>query len=131
MLAEGSMDTFKVYYEEFKVRGLDLVEKVRTLVHESNVRRIIIKDDSGNTFMEIPLSVATISAMLMPLLAALGAIAALVADFTIVLERVEKTAPAATAAPPEAPAPPAEPAAAAPGEAPAAAPSEPRETPAA
>ena len=89
------MPSFKVYYEEFKIRGKDLVEKVRELVHESNVRRIIIKDEKGNTFMEIPLSVATLGAMFMPLFAALGAIAALVADFTIVLERVEEVKPAA------------------------------------
>jgi hypothetical protein len=95
------MPSFKVYYEEFKIRGKDLVEKVRELVHESNVRRIIIKDEKGNTFMEIPLSVATLGAMFMPLFAALGAIAALVADFTIVLERVEEEKPAA----PEEPAP--------------------------
>ncbi len=88
------MEPFKVYYEEFKVRGKDMVEKVRGFVHEGNVRRIILKDDKGNTFMEIPLSVATVSALFMPLLAALGAIAALVADFTIVLERVEEAKPA-------------------------------------
>jgi len=89
------MESFRVYYEEFKIRGRDLVEKVREIVHESNVRRIIIKDDKGNTYMEIPLSVATIGAMLLPLVAALGAIAALVADFTIVLERVSEPEAAA------------------------------------
>ena len=94
------METFKVYYEEVKVRGKDMVEKVRSVVHESNVRRIILKDDKGNTFMEIPLSVATVSALFMPLLAALGAIAALVADFTIVLERVEEVPPDPPAEPP-------------------------------
>jgi len=102
------MPSFKVYYEEFRIRGRDLVEKVRELVHESNIRRIIIKDEKGNTFMEIPLSVATLGAMFMPLFAALGAIAALVADFTIVLERVEEEKPAAPAepSPPPAGAPP-------------------------
>jgi hypothetical protein len=95
------MESFRVYYQEFQVRGRDLVDKVREMVHESNVRRIIIKDDKGNTFMEIPLSVATIGALFAPLLAAVGAIAALVADFTIVLERVE-----AQPAPPPADAPP-------------------------
>ena len=88
------METFRVSYEEIKVRGKDMVEKMRGLVHESNVRRIILKDDKGNTFMEIPLSVATVGVVFMPLLAALGAIAALVADFTIVLERVEEVKPA-------------------------------------
>jgi hypothetical protein len=108
----------KVYYEEFQVRSRDLVDKVRELVHESNIRRIIIKDDKGNTFMEIPLSVATIGALFAPLLAAIGAIAALVADFTIVLERVEEEKPpaeppaaAADAPPPAPPTPPETPAA--------------------
>jgi len=103
------MPSFRVYYEEFRIRGKDLVEKMRELVHESNVRRIIIKDEKGNTFMEIPLSVATLGAILLPLFAALGAIAALVADFTIVLERVEEEkagAAAATEPPKEAPGPP-------------------------
>jgi hypothetical protein len=110
------MDSFKVYYEEFRVRSRDLVDKIRELVHESNIRRIIIKDDQGNTFMEIPLSVATIGALFAPLLAAIGAIAALVADFTIVLERVEEVkspdaAPGSEGKPPDAaPAPEAEPA---------------------
>lgn len=89
------MDALKVYYEEFRVRSRDLVDKVRELVHESNIRRIIIKDDKGNTFMEIPLSVATLGALFAPLLAAVGAVAALVADFTIVLERIEEDKPAA------------------------------------
>jgi hypothetical protein len=106
------MDSFKVYYEEFRVRSRDLVDKVRELVHESNIRRIIIKDDKGNTFMEIPLSVATLGALFAPLLAAIGAIAALVADFTIVLERVEEVKHESTV-PPETPATP-EPAATAP-----------------
>jgi hypothetical protein len=88
------MESFKVYYEEFKVRGMDLVEKIRSLVHESNVRRIIIKDGKGNTFMEIPLSVATLGALFAPLLAAMGTLAALVADFTIVIERTHPAEPA-------------------------------------
>src|SRR6059058_4485298 len=95
MLPRHFMDPFRVYYEEFKIRGKDLVEQIKAFVHESNVRRIIIKDDKGNTFMEIPLSVATIGALLVPLLAAVGTIAALVADFTIVLERVEPEKPSA------------------------------------
>jgi hypothetical protein len=104
------MPSFRVYYEEVRVRGKDLVEKVRSLVHESNVRRIIIKDEKGNTFMEIPLSVATVGAVFMPLIAAVGAIAALVADFTIVLERVEEQGGASAEEPksPE-PVPPSEP----------------------
>ena len=75
------------WYEEIKIFGRDLVDTVRRLVHESNVRRIIIKDDKGNTFLEIPLSIATIGVIAMPVLAGLGALAAMVASFTLVVER--------------------------------------------
>jgi hypothetical protein len=79
-------------YEEFKVRAKDLVARVQELVHEGNVRRVIIKDDQGVTFMEIPLSVATVSVILAPVLAAVGALAALLSNFTLVVERAERGA---------------------------------------
>jgi uncharacterized protein DUF4342 len=75
------------FYEEFKVRGKDLVDKIKSLVHEGNVRRIILKDEKGQTFLEIPLTVAALGAIAAPVLAGLGAIAALVANFTLVVER--------------------------------------------
>jgi hypothetical protein len=77
------------FVEEVQVLGRDLVDKVRSLIHEGNVQRIIIKDVHGNTFVEIPVSVAAIGVILAPVLAALGAISALVAKFTIVVERAE------------------------------------------
>ena len=80
----------KTFFEEMKVMGRDLVEKVKALVHEGNVRRIILKDEKGQTFLEIPLSVAAVGVIAVPLLAALGAIAALVANFTLVVERVKE-----------------------------------------
>jgi hypothetical protein len=83
---------FRTQYEEFKVQAKDLVEKVKTLVHEGNVRRIIIKDDKGNTFIEIPLTIGVVTALAVPVLAGLGAIAALVANFTIGVERAEAVA---------------------------------------
>lgn len=89
------MADFKVVYEEFKVRGKELVDKVNELIREGNVRRIIVKDEAGNTFVEIPLSVATIGAIAAPVLAGLGAIAALIANFTIVVEKVQEKPPAA------------------------------------
>jgi hypothetical protein len=91
---------FKTHYEEFKVQAKDLVDKVHSLVHEGNVRRIIIKDDKGNTFIEIPLTIGVVTALALPVLAGLGAIAALVANFTIGVERatpVEKDKDAAAA----------------------------------
>ena len=78
------------FYEEFKVKGKDLVDKVKALVHEGNVRRIILKDEKGQTFLEIPLSIAAVGVLAAPLVAALGALAALVANFTLVVERAEE-----------------------------------------
>jgi len=75
------------FYEEFKIKGQDLVDKVKSILHEGNVRRIILKDEKGQTFLEIPLTVAAVGALAAPLLAAVGAIAALVANFTLVVER--------------------------------------------
>ena len=62
----SGMDTFGQMFEQFKVQGRDLAEKVRELVHEGNVRRIIIKDEAGHTYMEIPLTVATVGIVLAP-----------------------------------------------------------------
>jgi repressor of nif and glnA expression len=75
------------FYEEFKIKGQDLVDKVKSILHEGNVRRIILKDEKGHTFLEIPLSVAAVGVVAAPLLAGLGAIAALVSNFTLVVER--------------------------------------------
>jgi hypothetical protein len=77
------------FVEEVQVFGRDLVEKVRALIHEGNVQRIIIKDEHGNTFVEIPVTVAAVGAVLAPVLAAVAAISALVAKFTIVVQRAE------------------------------------------
>ncbi len=81
------MDTFDQVYEQFKVHGQDLVEKIRELIHEGNVRRIIIKDEKGHVFMEIPLTVAAVGVILAPVLAAVAAIAAAVSHFDVVVER--------------------------------------------
>ena len=85
----------KTFFEEMKVMGRDLVDKVKSLVHEGNVRRIILKDEKGQTFLELPLSVAAVGVLAVPVLAGLGAIAALVANFTVVVERVKEDPPAA------------------------------------
>jgi hypothetical protein len=64
------------------------VAKVKELVHEGNIRRIIIKNEEGKTLIEIPLTLGVVGAVLLPVLAAVGAIVALVADCTIVVEKV-------------------------------------------
>jgi len=81
--ADLIMEQIRVVYEEFKVFGKELVDKVGQLIHAGNVRRIILKDDKGNTFMEIPLTVATVGAIAAPVLAGLGTIAALIAKTII------------------------------------------------
>jgi hypothetical protein len=82
--------------EEFQVLGRDLVDKVKALIHEGNVRRIIIKDDAGHTFIEIPVTVAAVGAVLAPVLAAVAALSVLVAKFTVVVERRGDTRPPST-----------------------------------
>ena len=87
------------FIEEVEVLGRDLVEKIRALIHEGNVQRIIIKDEHGHTFIEIPVTFAAIGAIAAPVLAAVGAISAIVAKFTIVVERVEPNTSADAAGP--------------------------------
>ncbi|HOY31138.1 MAG TPA: DUF4342 domain-containing protein [Bacteroidales bacterium] len=70
---------------EFKVKGEKLLEIIKQLIHEGNIRRIIIKDDKERVFMEIPLTIGFVGAALLPVLAAVGALAAMVNDFTIVV----------------------------------------------
>ena len=81
------MDKFEQVFENIKVHGKDLADKIRDLIHEGNVRRIIVKDEHGHTYLEIPLTVASIGVIAAPVVAAVGAVAALVAKFDIVVER--------------------------------------------
>ncbi len=74
---------------EFKVKGEELLGKIREIVHEGNVRRIVIKDDKGNTFLEIPLTIGVVGAILLPVLAAVGALAALASNFTLEVVRTD------------------------------------------
>ncbi len=93
------MDQFGRIFEQVKVHAGDLADKVKELIHEGNVRRIIIKDESGHTFVEIPLSVATVGVVLAPILAAVAAIATVVSRFEVVVERAATgPKPAAAAA---------------------------------
>ena len=80
------MENFK---EEFKVKGEELIRKVKELIHEGNVRRIIIKDNEGKTYLEIPVTIGIIGALVAPILAAVGAVAAMVADLKIEVVRTE------------------------------------------
>jgi hypothetical protein len=74
---------------EFRVKGEDLVRKVKDLVREGNIRRIIIKDEQGKTYFEIPLTLGVVGAILLPVWAAIGAVAALASNFTIEVQKKE------------------------------------------
>ncbi|MBZ0179315.1 MAG: DUF4342 domain-containing protein [Melioribacteraceae bacterium] len=68
---------------EFKVKGKELLKKIEELIHEGNIRRIIIKDADGNPYIEIPLTIGIVGTLAAPVMAAIGALAGLVANFTI------------------------------------------------
>jgi hypothetical protein len=75
--------------EELTVSGEKLVSTIKELVHQGNIRRITIKNKDGKSLIEVPLSLGVVGILLLPTLAALGAIAALVTECTIVIERIE------------------------------------------
>lgn len=74
--------------EEFRVSGEEVLAKVKELVHEGNVRRIAIRNEKGETVVEFPLTVGVVGVLLLPMWAAIGAVAALLTNCTIVVERV-------------------------------------------
>jgi len=79
----------KVVREEFSVSADNLIEKVKELLHEGNVTRIIVKDEKGKALLEIPVTVGVVGVIIAPWLAALGVIAALATNCKIVVERRE------------------------------------------
>ncbi len=79
----------KITSEEYTVSGSNLVERVRDLLHEGNVTRVIVKDEKGTTLLEIPATVGVIGTVIAPWLAALGVIAALATNCRIIVERRE------------------------------------------
>lgn len=83
------MEEEKVKTEEFQVKGDEILQKIKELLREGKIRRIIIKTEEGRTLLDIPLTFGVIGVLLAPQLAALGALAALVTQATIVVEKVE------------------------------------------
>jgi hypothetical protein len=73
----------------FSVKGEDLLKKIKEIIHEGNVNRIIIKSEEGKTYLEIPVTIGVIGTILLPVLAAIGALAAMAANFTIEVVRKE------------------------------------------
>jgi len=79
----------KVRTEEFQVKGEEIVSKIKEMLHEGNVRRVIIKNEEGRTLIDIPLTIGVVGVLVAPQLAAIGAIAALLTHGTIVVEKIE------------------------------------------
>jgi hypothetical protein len=88
------MSEERVRFEEFRVDGDKLVAEIKNLINKGNVRRIIIKNEKGEVLIEVPLTFGVVGAILLPAWAAIGAIAALAANFTIVVEKVDEGTPA-------------------------------------
>jgi len=84
------MSEEKVRSEEFRVNGEELIAKIKNLVNEGNIRRIIIKNKEGKVVFEIPLTFGVVGALIAPQLAAIGAIAALVTEATVVVEKADE-----------------------------------------
>ncbi|HSF83370.1 MAG TPA: DUF4342 domain-containing protein [Anaerolineales bacterium] len=84
------MDEEKVRTEEFKVESDAFIPKIKELIQEGNIRRVIIKNEEGRTLIDIPLTIGVITTLVAPQLAALGALAALITHGTIVVEKVEE-----------------------------------------
>lgn len=77
--------------EEFSLNGAQLIEKFKELVREGNVRRLTIKNEDGRTLLEVPLTLGVVGAALLPVIAAIGAVAALATKCTLVVERTDDT----------------------------------------
>jgi hypothetical protein len=75
--------------EEFRVSGENLIAKIKDIINEGNVRRVIIKDKEGKVVFEIPLTLGVVGALIAPQLAAVGAIAALLSEATVVVEKTD------------------------------------------
>ena len=75
--------------EEFKVDGGKVLDTIKDLIHQGNIRRIILKNEAGKTFIEIPLTLGLVGAALLPVFAAVGALAAVVTRMVIVVEKAE------------------------------------------
>lgn len=75
--------------EEFKLEGGKILDKIKELIHQGNIRRITLKNEEGKTLIEIPLTVGVVGAALLPVFAAVGALAAVVTRMVIVIEKTE------------------------------------------
>ncbi len=88
-MTTGSNPNPDARWEEFKVEGEQLLAKVKEAVHQGNIRRVVIANSDGKVLIEIPMTVGVVGALLLPMAAAVGAIAAVVTDCTIRVERTD------------------------------------------
>ncbi len=77
----------EIVMSEFKVKGQELIQKIEELIHEGNVTRIIVRDDKGNTYIDIPVTVGVLGAVFAPIVAAVGALAGMAANYTLEVTR--------------------------------------------
>jgi uncharacterized protein DUF4342 len=84
------MSPEKYRTEEFRVNGEELLGKIKSLMHEGNIRRIIIKNKEGAVIVEIPLTIGVVGALLAPSLAAIGTVAALLTEATVIVEKSDE-----------------------------------------
>ncbi len=73
--------------EEFHINGEELLAKIKELIHEGNIRKVTIKNKDGKTLIEFPMTLGVVGAVLAPTLAAVGAVAALIGEATVVVEK--------------------------------------------
>ena len=83
----------KARTEEYRVDGGQVLDKIKDLIHQGNIRRIILKNETGETLIEIPLTLGVVGAALLPVFAAVGALAAVAARCVIVVEKMEEKPP--------------------------------------
>lgn len=83
------MSEHNFHTEEFSVKGEEILAKVKQLIREGNIRRVIIKEKNGRVLAEFPLTVGVVGAALAPVLVAIGAVVALITEATIVVEKAE------------------------------------------
>jgi len=88
MTTESTQDRTRT--EEFKVDGGKVLDTIKDLIHQGNIRRIILKNESGKTLIEIPLTLGLVGAALLPVFAAVGALAAVVTRMVIVVEKTDE-----------------------------------------
>ena len=104
-VTEGKDTRREARTERIRVRGEEMLAKVRELIHAGNTRRIVVIGDDGATLLEIPLTAGIVGTVMAPALVAVGAIAALASNYTLLVEARSPSVPSEAAGPTAAGAP--------------------------